>query len=297
MDLVAIVEDFIERSKALSSSQRFAQLQELLSSIPEEHQSEAEDLYFRFRSGDGNEFVGKCVVVLIHGIRDNAVWHDKLDKLLKSRRSIAAVESIDYGFMNLFGFIFHWVRESSRYNEIEIELDEITRVNPDKTITVIAHSYGTYLFSKFIKKRNGDSIDRVIFCGSIVKEKFDWNKYRDRDLIQVLNDCGDDDIWPVIAKIISFRFGAAGKLGFRHKRRAKNRFHACGHDGFFNEEFYLNYWVPYIEEGLIKDSTHERSNVRWWMSAVTSVQCFILWGSLISILLLWSLYSLAMFLF
>jgi hypothetical protein len=97
---------------------------------------------------------------------------------------------------------------------------------------------------------------RIIFCGSVVKQDFEWEQVRDRFGAPerktgfIVNDCGNQDIWPVIGKFAGWRYGNAGTDGFGGIY-VEDRFHDGGHGLFFDPSFIEQYWKPFVSEGHI----------------------------------------------
>ena len=115
---------------------------------------------------------------------------------------------------------------------------------------------------------------RLILCGGILEDDFRWERYGDRlapgDKLewQVVNDCGMQDVWPILAKSISWGYGSTGRFGFGHVR-VKDRFHAGGHSEFFTAEFATKYWLPYLSSSTVIDGEIDRVTTPWWLSVLT----------------------------
>ncbi len=61
----------------------------------------------------------------------------------------------------------------------------------------------------------------------------------------IINECGIRDHWPVIAKSVSWDYGASGTYGFG-SFNVRDRFHPLGHSGYFETDFVRQYWVPAV---------------------------------------------------
>jgi hypothetical protein len=84
----------------------------------------------------------------------------------------------------------------------------------------------------------------------------------------LINDCGLNDVWPVLAKSTTWGYGSSGRFGFGHSR-VKDRFHSLGHGGFFTTAFAENYWAPFVSRGEIIEGEAERPTTAWWLSVLT----------------------------
>ena len=99
---------------------------------------------------------------------------------------------------------------------------------------------------------------RVILCGSVVEQNFDWGEVVGQigdpnvtDKSQfILNDCGNKDSLPVFAESAGWRYGNAGTDGFGGSY-VQDRFHHGGHGLFFTPDFIDKYWKPFIESGTV----------------------------------------------
>jgi hypothetical protein len=153
---------------------------------------------------------GEHVVLLVHGIRDFALWQTALRATLE--RSGFIVESTNYGRMNIFQFLapfsyFRKVAISHVANQVRI----VAQNHPHAAISVIAHSFGTYVVAQLMKQQFDIRFFRVVFCGSVVKYEFPFEQIQDRFEHPVLNEVGTRDIWPALAEGMTTGYGSAGR--------------------------------------------------------------------------------------
>src|SRR5262249_34576706 len=71
-----------------------------------------------------------------------------------------------------------------------------------------------------------------------------------------INECGKADIWPVLAKSLSWGYGASGTHGFGAVL-VSDRYHAGGHGQYFESEFVEKYWEPFIRRGEYRSTNFE----------------------------------------
>jgi pimeloyl-ACP methyl ester carboxylesterase len=205
-------------------------------------------------------------VVLIHGIRTQAGWAEMVASLLREKCNLT-VTPIRYGYFDVFRFL---IPGSTRSRPVEIvsrELRSILRKNQPERVLVIAHSFGTYIVSKLLSENPDITIGGLILCGSVISEDFRWDiNHRSVHLSRIVNDCGERDIFPNLAKSFSWGYGATGRQGFGVDS-VRDRFHDLGHSGFFEREFVIKYWIPLAEKWSVLESDYEKNRGPgpWWV--------------------------------
>lgn len=116
------------------------------------------------------------------------------------------------------------------------------------------------MLTKLLRERAHVRVWRIILCGAVVKQNFEWEQVRDRfgdpdkKTGFIVNDCGNRDIWPVIGKFAGWRYGNAGTDGFGGTY-VVDRFHDGGHSLFFDRAFVEKYWRPFIIDGHVVPGT------------------------------------------
>lgn len=208
-------------------------------------------------------------VVLLHGIRTHAVWAEMVKKVLEDHCEVEAFP-IRYGYFDVFRFLSPILTRRRPLEIIERELRDVVRANPGARISVIAHSFGTYAIAKVLEDNPDIPLDRLVLCGSIVPVDYRWDKIANQVSHRIVNDCGTRDIWPLLARSITWGFGPSGTFGFS-STRVRSRFHDYKHSDFFKEEFVRQYWVPYFRTGDIVGTDWEtrRPTPPLWHSFVS----------------------------
>src|SRR5688572_9498352 len=123
--------------------------------------------------------MGKHVIFLLHGIRTQAEWAQRAASIMESDGTMVD-RQIRYGFFDVVRFLL----PVQRFRDKPIE--RVTRLLRDEfsrqpqAISVIAHSYGSYILSKIIEREFDLRFNRIILCGSIVREDFEWQYYGHR---------------------------------------------------------------------------------------------------------------------
>jgi pimeloyl-ACP methyl ester carboxylesterase len=168
----------------------------------------------------GTPMTQPSVVVLIHGIRTEAWWEDRVATILKTAGNVTVIP-LKYHYLDIFRF---WcpICRSAPIERMRRALQNIHDTYPHSRLVIFAHSFGTYAASQILINNPHIKFDRLILCGSIIREEFDWSRIEDqirspnkRDA--VINDCGLRDIWPVAAKATTWGYGASGTYGLARK--------------------------------------------------------------------------------
>ena len=215
------------------------------------------------------------VVILIHGIRDLGSWHQTVDRVLGS----ASVKVImpKFGWFRALRFIAPWDAAKKPMRRVFREYENIRREYPNAKVSVIAHSFGTHLLTKLLREHPHMRIWRIVLCGSVVKQDFEWEQVRDRfgdsntKTGFIVNDCGNRDPCPIIGKFAGWRYGNAGTDGFGGVY-VEDRFHDGDHSLFFDENFIKMYWKPFIVDGhTVPGTARQGERVPWYVKILHKV--------------------------
>ncbi len=200
------------------------------------------------------------VIAIIHGIRTTASWAEAVKHVFETAddgsTKITGVEAVPlrYGRLDLLRF---WLPGPTRRKPITTVSTALRNLQgPGITLSVLAHSYGTYIVSKILAEDSDIKIKRLILCGSIVDGDYNWALRKGLAELP-LNDCSPRDILPLFAKCASWGYGASGTEGFRGAG-ARNRYHPRGHSEYLEESFARRYWKPFFACGEIVRSDWEK---------------------------------------
>jgi pimeloyl-ACP methyl ester carboxylesterase len=200
------------------------------------------------------------IVVTLHGIRTRGQWQKQITPYL-ARYGLIPYH-LDYGFFGVLSFLLPWTR-ANRVQWLRTELRDLMDRTGAKRVSLIAHSFGTWLALEVLQAENGNvRFDRVVLTGSIVRRDFPWGStlLRKRWLQAVRNERTTGD-WVVraaelfsrLAGPIAPRAGASGANGFiapckgMHEHRI-----AGGHSEVLNISNY-DKWARFIAYPRLPD--------------------------------------------
>jgi len=236
--------------KNTALERRFSALNDLALTIPDEYRGIFDAVRDVIQHGITDD-PQSTIVVLVHGIRTDAAWQNRVRFEFKDDNLINVIPT-GYGFFNAFNF--WWPFRAGPVERIKRELRDVRYRDPKARIVVIAHSFGTYIVSKLLATISDLQVERIILCGAVVPRDFRWDLYSTRlNNSTILNDVGTDDHYPVLATYATLGYGSSGRLGFQ-TARVTDRFFKYGHSDFLTSEHIKKYWRPFVLEGKIISS-------------------------------------------
>ncbi|HYP32818.1 MAG TPA: alpha/beta hydrolase [Burkholderiaceae bacterium] len=200
------------------------------------------------------------IVVTLHGIRTRGQWQKQITPYL-ARHGLIPYH-LDYGFFGLLSFLVPWAR-ASRVQWLRDELRDLMDRTGAKRVSLIAHSFGTWLALEVLEAENGNiRFDRVVLTGSIVRRDFPWGAtlMRKRWIQALRNERATGD-WVVraaelfsrLAGPVAARAGASGALGFNTAcPGVHDRAVAGGHSEVLNIANY-DKWARFIAYPRLPD--------------------------------------------
>lgn len=195
----------------------------------------------------------KGVLVTVHGILSNAEWNFDLAPIASSQGWVIAPFS--YGWTS--PHVLLWPRRRRQILEkFRSWIYEIQERHPKLPISVIAHSFGTYLIGAYLEGFRSSAspvtFNSLIFTGSILREDFDWDAH-EKSVGIVRNETGLDDWW--VAKMPKFSypgkdklFGQSGVAGFRGKSKILEQAETevLGHNNSIQRDIIIPRWMPFL---------------------------------------------------
>lgn len=248
---------FIDIQKILGTvpeSEKISYFKWLMTTIYDEQVREDCELQFKAILM-GQVYIRKKIVIFVHGIMSHGEWVSTVSSEFVN--SGFDCETCKYGYADVLYILLRRLFWKGVYREFSENINNIFLRNRGAEINIVAHSFGTYLVSKLLMKRPILRFNRIIFCGSIVREDYALDHVL-RDPSVFCNDVGRRDGWPCLANLFSRDFGRAGRYGF-NKWSNSNRTHNLGHSDYFDANFIKTYWIPFLESGQIVPPTSVNS--------------------------------------
>jgi len=227
-----------------------------------DHARSLREAYSKNPGQNVGEIEKKKLVLLIHGIRDQAEWMTMVKERLQSKDVV--VQPIDYDYYDLMRFMTGFgVNEVIKRVTDKIRTAKENNVGAE--LIIIAHSFGTYVTSCILQRNSDIRCSRAVFCGSVVPKTFPFANVP--HCPKIVNDCGSRDILPVLAQGFSFcrRYGASGLWGFGESG-IEDRYHDFGHSGFLDASFVDKFWKPYVHDNEFVLSPPGRLPAKWSVS-------------------------------
>ncbi len=175
------------------------------------------------------------IVLLVHGIRTHANWGAMVRDELEAKPQRVVIP-LKYGYFDAFRFWFPFLTRRGAISKVYRRMRAARTKYPDADLSIIAHSFGTYAVTKILRENADIRLRRLVFCGAIVRSEFDWENIFHRIEYDVVNDCGRRDVWPVLAKSLSWGYGPSGTFGFG-TAGVFDRFHNYKHSDYFERNF------------------------------------------------------------
>jgi hypothetical protein len=180
------------------------------------------------------------------------------------------VEVTDYGRFNLLEFLVPISHFRKRAIDTVWKQIRIVRQNyPNADVSIVAHSFGTFVISHMMKEEFDLKFHRIIFCGSVVPYDFQFEQVQGRFISPIVNEVGTRDVWPAIAESVTSGYGSAGTYGFR-RPLVRDRWHnGASHGYFLNPTFCVQYWVPFLLNGTIVPGALSAESPRVWLQCIS----------------------------
>lgn len=193
------------------------------------------------------------ILVLIHGIQTDGAWQRHVQDKMSG---IPRLQVHDLGYDVFTALQLLGPARSGPVDRIAREIRRIKTEEPLAAISVIAHSYGSYIVSKILDKHPDIKFSKIIMCGAIVPRSYPWDRNaREMPKSSIVNDVGTRDIWPLVATSTTFGYGSSGRRGFQGAS-VTDRYFNYSHSEFFDEkhQHVEKFWRPILEDGKVISS-------------------------------------------
>jgi pimeloyl-ACP methyl ester carboxylesterase len=196
------------------------------------------------------------IVVLLHGMNTHAEWQEALAEPIRNEPALIP-KVIGYGNFNPIKFWIPLLFRPGRVKKVLTDLEGIRARHPHAHISIVAHSFGTYIVSKILGRASKLRLHRILLCGSIIDTDYNWAAVSQQFTEPVINDIGRRDMWPSRAKSSTWGFGDSGVIGFQNSL-VRDRHFLYEHSGFLNVKHMQKYWLPYLIDGRVVASKYTR---------------------------------------
>lgn len=211
--------------------------------------------YFNRHLVDLNESPG--VLVTVHGLMSHADWNASLIPIASSQGWIVAPYIYGYTTPDIL------LNKGKRKDAVDKFRDWIYTVKQDycqngERISVIAHSFGTYLIGAYLDgftEFPPVNFNTVILTGSILNEHYDWAGCAGFKVARVRNEIAPNDEWvkwmprkPSEWLGLDPLFGQAGTSGFTSESnivtQVSNKI--FDHNNVIKRDVITSMWMPFL---------------------------------------------------
>lgn len=189
----------------------------------------------------------KRMVLFVHGILSPGFWMNTLRPLFLAEGMI--VKPIGFHVLDVFRFLFG--RRRQAIDRVKLQIQSAIAEHPDAELTIIAHSFGTYVVSRILDEDFSIKLTRLIMCGGIVPRNYRWDKVarfnsqRANASVDIVNEISGRDRWPIMARHSTYGYGDVGTIGCQDNN-VQDRRHYIPHSGYLTATFAQNYWIPFF---------------------------------------------------
>jgi hypothetical protein len=184
-------------------------------------------------------------VYSLHGIRTNAYWQSELSDEIRAKTGFE-VGHRNYLRFDTAMFVFKNIFSDKPLRLIEGDIRDFQK---RYRVSVIAHSFGTWLLLKALSENSDLRVHHLILCGAIFPRALSrWRQLKQNSHQisgEIVNFCGARDPFPALAELLSRDFGASGVTGAGDPT-IKDSFHDVGHSGFLTRAFCGSYWIDIL---------------------------------------------------
>lgn len=166
----------------------------------------------------------KGLLVSVHGLLSHGSWNMDIAPAASSQGWIIAPYMYETNKPDL---LFRKGKRSKVVDSFREWIYDLSK-KYDQKVSIIAHSFGTFIVGSYLEGFDEDkfppvSFNSVILTGSILNSNFDWNKHRGRSVGKVLNMIAPNDEFVKYMPQTTLKsyigmsnlFGTAGVDGFQ----------------------------------------------------------------------------------
>jgi pimeloyl-ACP methyl ester carboxylesterase len=192
---------------------------------------------------------GKALVT-IHGIRSQGEWNSEVVQVASSNGWIVA--PFFYGYQGV-GALSNVKLRDDIIDKLRLHIDNLS-ARYSAHVSVIAHSYGTYLIAKYLLGFDvvPYAIDTLILTGSILNKDLEIDQFRGRAAC-VVNEIAPNDTVVSWARMASLYkddlIGNSGRVGFSKasSRLFQGKCEIFNHENVIRHDVVVTRWMPRLE--------------------------------------------------
>lgn len=196
------------------------------------------------------------VVTSLHGFKSHGIWQNQFADNMTCEG--IHVSSFKYGYQFLQclvpGFKDRLIKTFySEYSKlIHDRRHDIDINNPQKRPSIVVHSLGSYILCNAMLKHKDIKFDKIILCGSIVDENFDWDLLVKRNQVfYIRNEFSTKDEVVKWGWLLSLNnSGMSGWNGFNYNYCLfeQENFENFEHGSFFEGNHMSEFWIPFLKK-------------------------------------------------
>jgi pimeloyl-ACP methyl ester carboxylesterase len=240
-------------------------------------------------------------IFVVHGIRDKGFWTRLVAKQIEGAAPPRQVRTTtaSYGYFPMLDFLLL----SERQKNVRWFVDEYTEAlakYPKAKMSFVGHSNGTYLLASALKRYPACTFHRVVFAGSVVPRKFDWDSFIPGRVSAIRNYVAADD-WVVgifprffeyFERLKQPDLGSAGVNGFTsHSGHEYEAHFVKGGHGAAIDPSNFRAIASFILDGKEEEIPEKiKADEPSAIVSVLSNLAFLVWAFLAAVIL-WGLYA------
>ena len=207
------------------------------------------------------------VVILVHGIRTHAHWFPPVQDILQENGFIVSFSNYGQYGLDKFLLPISYFRKKAQ-TELYHQIRATQQKHPNSRLSIIAHSFGTYLVANVLRQEFDLHLRRVIFVGSVVRYNFPFEHFATRFKGDILNEVGTRDPWPALAESVTTGYGSTGTYGFK-RPHVFDAWSSTTHSAKLSPRHCSQRWLPFLTDGTLP-SVSTDSNVPWWIRVISA---------------------------
>jgi pimeloyl-ACP methyl ester carboxylesterase len=205
-------------------------------------------------------------VVTIHGIQTRGKWQKDITPYL-ARHGLVPYH-IDFGWFSVLRFFIPWTRER-KIRAIQKELRNLVDKVRARRISIIAHSFGTFVAMESLRRDNGSLLyDRVVLAGSILPCDFDWKTVMSKKWVMAVRNERATSDWVVGLALVASRWplrwisrlkaGNSGRKEFTQELPTLLDDYVVGHHSETHNPLKYERWARFIAYPLLPDDVLDK---------------------------------------